>query len=441
MSALTFEQGRQGAVAAAARCRADFGVRTAVLRDVFGRCTLIIDDTGLEARPDDGVAAASMRALGIWCHDEPIGWATDLLAPDEVFADPTAATLESDGVTVTFIERTTIGADWVRLTVAPQTMRPFVVAFASLKGGVGRSTALTVLARQFAEEGRSVLLVDFDLESPGLGPSLLEPGDGPLAGVVDVLVRSAAGLAGAADAVVRLTTVVTAGNGERWVFPAAGELALGYEYVPKLDRAYLEYLSDDRVLHTVATRLANALDQAVEAVTRAGRRPDVVLVDCRAGIHDVAGAVLTTIADLGLLFAADTPQTWAGYREIFRLWTERPDLARRLRERLQIVACLVDEANGGHVLASMRERAYDLFLANLYDDQPAEEEEDLAAYSPPLGEEGAPHDPVPIYFHAELRNAPASMLDLGLASPGVRAAFEVFVRRIGSLVDDLGGRA
>jgi Mrp family chromosome partitioning ATPase len=47
-------------------------------------------------------------------------------------------------------------------------LRPLVVSFFSLRGGVGRSTVLAYTARLLAEKGRKVVCVDMDLEAPGL---------------------------------------------------------------------------------------------------------------------------------------------------------------------------------------------------------------------------------------------------------------------------------
>ena len=44
----------------------------------------------------------------------------------------------------------------------------YVVTFYSFKGGVGRSMSLVNVGVQLAESGKKVLLVDFDLEAPGL---------------------------------------------------------------------------------------------------------------------------------------------------------------------------------------------------------------------------------------------------------------------------------
>src|SRR5438132_14326392 len=44
----------------------------------------------------------------------------------------------------------------------------YTVTFYSYKGGVGRTLALVNVAAELARSGRRVLIVDFDLEAPGL---------------------------------------------------------------------------------------------------------------------------------------------------------------------------------------------------------------------------------------------------------------------------------
>ena len=44
-----------------------------------------------------------------------------------------------------------------------------IVTFYSYKGGVGRSMALANIAVLLAQRGMKVLMVDWDLEAPGLG--------------------------------------------------------------------------------------------------------------------------------------------------------------------------------------------------------------------------------------------------------------------------------
>lgn len=46
--------------------------------------------------------------------------------------------------------------------------RPLIVTFYSFKGGVGRSTALGLVAGILASRNRRTVMVDFDLEAPGI---------------------------------------------------------------------------------------------------------------------------------------------------------------------------------------------------------------------------------------------------------------------------------
>jgi Mrp family chromosome partitioning ATPase len=57
--------------------------------------------------------------------------------------------------------------------------------FFSIKGGVGRSTALAATAWRLAQAGKRILVLDLDLESPGLSSSLLSPDRQPVYGITD----------------------------------------------------------------------------------------------------------------------------------------------------------------------------------------------------------------------------------------------------------------
>lgn len=63
----------------------------------------------------------------------------------------------------------------------------YVVTFYSFKGGVGRSMALMNCAAKLVQEKKSVLVVDFDLEAPGLDTFKLNKPRRKLKGVVDYI--------------------------------------------------------------------------------------------------------------------------------------------------------------------------------------------------------------------------------------------------------------
>ena len=70
------------------------------------------------------------------------------------------------------IDRRLAGDDWL-MRPAPLVSNPSRLIFYSVKGGVGRSTALAIAAADLAAKGFNVLVVNLDLEAPGLGALLL----------------------------------------------------------------------------------------------------------------------------------------------------------------------------------------------------------------------------------------------------------------------------
>jgi hypothetical protein len=142
------------------------------------------------------------------------------------------------------------------------------------------------------------------LESPGLGPTLLG-GTGADLGLVDLLVAETAGAKPEEMPAVRrtlheLTELDLAG--EVWVQPAAGS-ARDYDYVARLSRVMLST--------GVGGGLGERLDRSLR-VAEAEVVPDVVILDSRAGVHDLAANAVTRLSTHAFLFGVDSAQTWAG---------------------------------------------------------------------------------------------------------------------------------
>src|SRR5262245_23219239 len=49
-----------------------------------------------------------------------------------------------------------------------EVLAMYVITFYSFRGGVGRTMSLVNIAAHLAQAGRRVLIVDFDLEAPGI---------------------------------------------------------------------------------------------------------------------------------------------------------------------------------------------------------------------------------------------------------------------------------
>ncbi|MDX3307739.1 KGGVGR-motif variant AAA ATPase [Streptomyces sp. NPDC054884] len=394
---------------------ADAGVDVLVVRDVLGRFTLIVDDRtrplppALED-PEAGYGPRLVRELGRYAADRPLMAASGLFSADGLLGSERAVKdPERPGGRVRILDNTVVGEDWAQVsTPAPEAdgSRTHRTALYGFKGGVGRSTATAVLARHLADQGHIVLVVDLDLESPGVGPLVAEGTELPAHGVIDLLVESAVGNAEGLDHVVRTGYAPRGGRGELWVSPARGRGAPGvpYAYVEKLNRAYADVPGAD-----FADRLEQAVRACEEAVARdgeSGRRPDVVLLDSRAGIHDIAAVIISRLCDLALLFGTDNAQTWEGYGDLFEAWLTSGQ-APAVRDKLRMVASMVPDSPlrpQGAYLQSFREHAWECF-ALLYDDDVVDPETnalDPDTFSPFLEDESAPHHPIPILFEPGL---------------------------------------
>jgi len=214
------------------------------------------------------------------------------------------------GRSIQLVDRRLVGADWLRRPAAVAPPPPRFV-FASLKGGVGRSTALSVAAAHLAATGRRVLAVDLDMEAPGLGPFLLEPQIVPPFGAIDVLVEDNLGElddAFFADAIAPSSLAARAGRID--VLPAFGRRSLDNpaDVLAKLARAYAEDVRADGTVGTVLDKVRAMVDRFADP-----SRYDAILIDVRAGLHETTASAVLGLGAEVLLFGLDEPQTFQGY--------------------------------------------------------------------------------------------------------------------------------
>ena len=342
--------------------------------------------------------------LGAWANPKGQRFFTadDLAMLGDVFSSPELLLFPPEGGewTLPVLHRLVTGTDWISTPEeGPPREGPPRVVFYGVKGGVGRSTAAAVAAYELARSGKNVLLVDLDLESPGLSGILLPPDasfDRASFGIVDFLAETAADPAFAdwgrlvsRSPLERAPGVI----GTISVVAAAG--AGSPNYLEKLSRAYVDLPLPEGRVDGFARRIEKLLDGLVATLDP---RPDVLLIDSRSGLHDIAAACLVRLSDLGLLFATDAPQTWGDYGILFDHWRKSPSASRSIRERLQIVQALVpaQKSDADTFLKS----AYDLFLT-LYDELPPGEN-DTDAFSFDLKDSEAPHSPWLIRFNSDL---------------------------------------
>lgn len=260
--------------------------------------------------------------------------------------------------TVWLVDRLATEANWAR--IAPEVEGVPRIVFFSIKGGVGRSTALAATAWHLAQAGKRVLVLDLDLESPGLSSALLPSALQPKYGITDWLVED---LVNNGDII--FDSMVAASNlshdGEIHVVPAHG--AEHGEYIAKLGRVWMPKTLSNGIRETWSFRLVRLLQNLEERI-----QPDIVLIDSRSGIDEISSACIIDIgATLILLFALEGNQTWDGHRMLFEQW-QRANVAESIRERLQVVGAIVPELDRIDYLTNLREHSYEVFVETLYDE-------------------------------------------------------------------------
>lgn len=193
---------------------------------------------------------------------------------------------------------------------------PIFVAFYSFKGGVGRTAAAANVGWSLASRGQRVVLMDMDLEAPGLVklPELAPPDDKPTSGIVEVAATYAC--TGRVPDLRDHAYPVAAphSSGRLWVVPAG---ATGNTYVPTLARL------DWHSLHPVLG--SDPFVQELRAGVCSLDDPQYVLVDVGTGFSDVAGLTTHRLADTVVLVFNLTRGCIEGTELAYRSMTERED--------------------------------------------------------------------------------------------------------------------
>lgn len=247
---------------------------------------------------------------------------------------------------------------------------PPVLTFHSFKGGVGRTTLVAAYAVWLAKRDPAlrIAVIDLDLEAPGLG-SLLNVRS--TRGVLDVLIdHVATNSLDLADASAEAP--LDGLNGRITVFPAGN---IDDRYLQKLAR--LDYSS-------VAPGEENPVGSALRAMlTCIKPNFDIILLDSRAGLHDLAGLSLQGLAHIDVLVFRGTNQNLLGLEQTLKLLGAREGVDLLLVETLL-------PANEPEVrmarIAKTRERVYALLSDYVY----------VEGEVPQLTDVGEAHDVVPV---------------------------------------------
>ena len=263
-----------------------------------------------------------------------------------------------------------------------------IYTFYSFKGGVGRSMALSNVAEFLYSRGARVLMIDWDLEAPGLESFFFGPED-----PASLDVRSRVGLIDYLDQYrrdydalrpratfqevlqglrppekllipIRPPVPNNPNGGELWLLPAGwrasrktpkeGELPFDDRF-PKYaatvqDFNWSEFYNaydGEAFFDWFRERLLKGAPLSAGATDDGSRRGfDVVLIDSRTGVTEVGGVCTRQLADVVVSFCAPNYQNLAGAERMSESFSQPKIMEARGKRSLEVVVipARVDEA-------------------------------------------------------------------------------------------------
>jgi MinD-like ATPase involved in chromosome partitioning or flagellar assembly len=198
--------------------------------------------------------------------------------------------------------------------------RPQIVTFYSFKGGVGRSTALGIVATLLANRNRRVVVIDFDLEAPGIS-ILLQSVDVDQNGIVNYGVLDyihqryltpSENIPVIEDCIHQVNLL---SRGELFLVPA-GEYDENYVHrLAELDRTTWQSFYKGGL--NPVQQLINEIKEQVD--------PDIILIDARPGFNDTGAIALLDLADTGVICFSPTDQSFDGLRWVVQAARKQSD--------------------------------------------------------------------------------------------------------------------
>lgn len=355
-----------------------FRQKTIVVRDIYGRLRFAVnvdpttnfkDDTKQTQDYIDYLSSFSDE-FGPYKSDPLVVTRSDFMNPDMVFNSPEVGKYSTDKGDIRLMDRLITGQQWIKYNSDDDSSKDSqkavipCILFHGLKGGVGRSTALAMTAFHLAQSGKRVLVLDLDLESPGLSGILTAEDNRSEFGIIDWLIERNVGQEELVFNNITIRSLLSTDlDGE--IILAAAYGADEDIYVSKLSRIYGELFQSNNKTENLAQKLEILLSKLEQK-----HKPDCILIDSRSGLHDLAAIGMVNLATDILLFGTNSFQSWQGYRQLFTYWRSYPEFIKKQREKLSMVYALFPETEQTQRFEQFKSDSFNIFSEFLYDQQP-----------------------------------------------------------------------
>jgi cellulose biosynthesis protein BcsQ len=239
-----------------------------------------------------------------------------------------------------------------------QKHKPAIVSFFSFKGGVGRTSTLVATALTLARNGHRVAIVDLDLEAPGLA-TIFSPDDSNNLGVIDYLLEKKI-----QENDWKLRNHLIPIN-KQTLLGEQGEII---QLLPAgtIDGNYLEKLARLDFQNLVDGELQSIMVDMLKELNNEAKPLDFILMDARAGFHDIGGLAITALSHAAVIFGTQSRQSWAGLTHVIRHLAS-PEVDERLPLILVHSMAPASRISGRETeLTEFRDKAYIVFKENYY---------------------------------------------------------------------------
>jgi hypothetical protein len=194
------------------------------------------------------------------------------------------------------------------MTVSPDRQPGIVYTFYSYKGGVGRSMALANVAALLAKWGRSVLVVDWDLEASGIERFFV--------GSTPGLAQQRASTPGIAD----LICAKAHGEELRWsdcvlnAYPFGADRPVSIISAGRSDDTFVKRVQDLNFPQLFAESDLGAYIETLRSEWISNY--EIVLIDSRTGITDIGGICTIHLPDVLVLLFTTTESSVQGVIDV-----------------------------------------------------------------------------------------------------------------------------
>ena len=191
-------------------------------------------------------------------------------------------------------------------------MKTFWATFYSYKGGVGRSLALANIAALLVQKGRRVVLIDFDLEAPGLDSFDEFKCSASQQGVVEYVTEfEQKRIAPDISKFVHACELPGNLRGKLWIMPAG-----------KKDAAYNFARTNLNWVKLYNDGIGEPFVENWKAAIAREYKPDYVLIDSRTGLTDVGGICTLHLPDLVVMLFGLNEQNVHGIAAVAKTISE-----------------------------------------------------------------------------------------------------------------------